>query len=134
MSADVNIKTIQLLYEAFGRGDLDAILANVTEDVDWATEANGWGAPWYGPHRGTAGVAEFFSAFGSSMEVTEFVPITCAATDDEFLTVVHCSAKNRATGKPMSHHLHHYFKFREGKVAYYRGTEDTEQTTASFRA
>jgi ketosteroid isomerase-like protein len=24
--------------------------------------------------------------------------------------------------------LHHYFKFRDGKIAYYRGTEDTAQT------
>jgi hypothetical protein len=25
-------------------------------------------------------------------------------------------------------HLHHYFKFRDGKVYYYRGSEDTAQT------
>ena len=26
--------------------------------------------------------------------------------------------------------LHHFFKFRDGKIAYYRGTEDTAQTAA----
>jgi len=26
--------------------------------------------------------------------------------------------------------LHHYFAFRDGKIAYYRGTEDTAQTQA----
>jgi ketosteroid isomerase-like protein len=26
--------------------------------------------------------------------------------------------------------LHHFFKFRDGKIAYYRGTEDTAQTQA----
>jgi hypothetical protein len=25
-------------------------------------------------------------------------------------------------------HLHHYFRFRDGKIDYYRGTEDTAQT------
>jgi hypothetical protein len=30
--------------------------------------------------------------------------------------------------------LHHYFKFRDGKVAYYRGTEDTAQTENVPRA
>ncbi len=134
MSADVNVKTIQLLYEAFGRGDLETILAYVTDDVDWATEANGRGAPWYGPHRGAAGVRDFFGAFGSTMEVTEFVPVAFAATEDEVLTVVRCAATNRATGKPMAHHLHHYFKFRDGRVVYYRGSEDTAETTASFQA
>jgi ketosteroid isomerase-like protein len=24
--------------------------------------------------------------------------------------------------------LHHFFRFRDGKIAYYRGTEDTVQT------
>jgi hypothetical protein len=29
--------------------------------------------------------------------------------------------------------LHHYFRFRDGKIWYYRGTEDTEQTAAALR-
>jgi uncharacterized protein len=129
MSADVNIKTIQALYEAFGRGDLETILANVTNDVDWATEASGSGAPWYGPHSGPAGVTDFFAAFGSAMEVEEFVPITFSGTETEVLTVVRCTAKSRATGKKMAQYLHHYFRFDNGKVSYYRGSEDTAQTT-----
>ena len=39
MSADANIKTIAQVYEAFGRGDVAAILDAVTDDVDWASEA-----------------------------------------------------------------------------------------------
>ena len=41
MSADANIKTIMSVYEAFGRGDVAAILDAVTDDVDWAAEAAG---------------------------------------------------------------------------------------------
>jgi ketosteroid isomerase-like protein len=29
--------------------------------------------------------------------------------------------------------LHHYFRFRDGKIACYRGTEDTAQTEAALR-
>lgn len=132
MAADVNTKTIELVYDAFGRGDVDAILGSVTDDVDWATEASGSGAPWYGPHRGPSGVSEFFLAFGSTMDVQEFTPLTYAATDDEVLTLVRCTAVNRQTGKQMSHHLHHYFRFRDGKIAYYRGSEDTAEVGAAF--
>ena len=60
MGADANIKTIRMVYEAFGRGDVGAISDVVADDVDWATEASGTGAPWYGPHRGRDGVAAFF--------------------------------------------------------------------------
>jgi ketosteroid isomerase-like protein len=36
-SADQNIETIQSIYEAFGLGDVEAILANVTDDVGWVS-------------------------------------------------------------------------------------------------
>ena len=50
MSADANIKTIMGVYEAFGRGDVAAIVEAVTDDVDWAAEAAGTAAPWSGTH------------------------------------------------------------------------------------
>jgi ketosteroid isomerase-like protein len=128
VSADANIKTIAEVYEAFGRGDIAAILDAVTDDVDWAAEAASSAAPWYGVRRGKDAVAVFFSDFGSTMEVEEFAPVSFAANDTDVLTVVRFRARSRATGKAAEMNLHHYFKFRDGKVAYYRGTEDTAQT------
>ena len=60
MSADDNIQTIQAVYEAFGRGDVQAFLDQVTDDVDWATETLSTAAPWWGVRRGKAAVAQFF--------------------------------------------------------------------------
>ena len=34
MSAERNIGTIKAIYDAFGRGDVDAILERCTDDVD----------------------------------------------------------------------------------------------------
>jgi ketosteroid isomerase-like protein len=102
MGAEDNIKTIQLFYGAFGRGDIATIVANETEDVDWATEASGTEAPWYGPDRGPSGVQDFFMAFGSTMEVQGFEPITYAGTDDEVHSLVRFAAKIRETGKQVS--------------------------------
>ena len=134
MSADANIKTIAEIYEAFGRGDVAAILDAVTDDVDWAAEAASSAAPWYGVRHGKDGVAAFFTAFGSTMEVEEFTPVSFAANDTDVLTVVRFRARSRSTGKAAEMDLHHYFKFRDGKVAYYRGTEDTAQTETVLRA
>jgi len=39
MSSDDNVKTVQSVYEAFGRGDVSAILEVLTDDVDWASDA-----------------------------------------------------------------------------------------------
>ena len=91
MSADVKIKTIAQVYDAFGRGDVAAILDAVTDDVDWAAETTSAAAPWYGVRHGK---------------------------DADVLSVVRCRARSRSTGKTLAMDLHHYFKFRDGKIAY----------------
>jgi ketosteroid isomerase-like protein len=134
MSADANIKTIMGVYEAFGRGDVAAILDAVTSDVDWAAEADPAVAPWHGVRHGRDAVATFFTEFGATMEVEEFTPVSLAANDTDVLTVVRFRARSRSTGRTAEMNLHHYFKFRDGKIAYYRGTEDTAQTETVLRA
>jgi uncharacterized protein len=133
MSADTNIKTIAQVYEAFGRGDIAAILDAVADDVDWAAEAGSTAAPWYGVRHGKDAVAQFFTDFGSTMEVEEFTPVSFASNDTDVLTVVRFRARSRRTGKSAAMDLHHFFRFTDGKIAYYRGTEDTAQTEATLR-
>ena len=132
MSASENIRTIQRVYEAFGRGDVAFIASCVTDDVDWASDTSSDAAPWYGPHKGPQGVGDFFSAFGSTMDVEEFTPLTYAANDDDVLTVVRFQTKAKKTGTTSSMQLHHWFRFQNGKIAYYRGTEDTAITAAAL--
>ena len=70
MCAQQNIQTARQMYEALGRGDLQAILDRVTDDVDWSTDAAIASAPWYGPRHGKDGVAGFFAAIGQTGPVT----------------------------------------------------------------
>ena len=129
MSGSENIETIKSVYAAFGRGDVDAILDATSDDVDWASESASNGAPWYGVRKGKAAVGAFFDAFAKAMQVDEFTPLTFAASEDgDVLTVVRIAARSRETGKPMNMQLHHWFRFTNGKISYYRGTEDTAAT------
>jgi hypothetical protein len=75
MSAEHNIETARQTYEAFGRGDVQAVLDRVTDDVDWSTDAAIESAPWYGPRHGKDGVAAFFEAIGKTGPVLEFNPL-----------------------------------------------------------
>ena len=132
MGAEGNITIIHSLYEAFGRGDVAGILEALAEDVDWATETSVDGAPWYGPHRGKDTVPSFFEAFGSSMDVQDFTPTAFAANETDVFSIVRCSGTARSTGKPFATNLHHYFRFRDGLIYHYRGTEDTAQIVAAL--
>ena len=55
MTAEQNIETARHMYQAFRRGDLQAILDRVTDDIDWSTDAAIPSAPWYSPRHGKAG-------------------------------------------------------------------------------
>ena len=132
MSADDNIKTIQAVYEAFGRGDVEFILDCVTDDVDWATDTASRSAPWYGPHKGKTGVADFFQAFGATMTVQRFEPVSFAANETDVHAVVALTSTRVSTGRSVDMNLHHWFQFRDGKIALYRGSEDTSLADALF--
>jgi ketosteroid isomerase-like protein len=129
MSAEDNLATVKGIYEAFGAGDVEAILAQLTDDVDWAADAASDAAPWWGPHNGKDQVPNFFAALGENTEVSEFEPVGFAANDDEVMVFLRFSFTVTATGKSGSSNLHHYWRFRDGKVDYYRGSEDTLQTS-----
>ena len=133
MGAEENVKTVQSMYEAFGRGDVAVILEALADDVDWGADTSSTGAPWYGIRHSKSEVTDFFRQFGETMEVQEFTPFAWASNDTEVHTVVRMRATARATGRTVEQNLHHYFRFRDGKVDYYRGTEDTAQTVAALQ-
>jgi uncharacterized protein len=131
--ADPKIETIQRVYEAFGRGDVDAILAVVDDDVDWASEPESSIAPWHGVHKGKGEVQEFFEAIAKNLEVTEFTPLAFASNDTDVLTVVRFGMRIPATGKSGAMDIHHWFRFGDGKIVQYRGTENTALTAELLR-
>src|SRR5262249_37896622 len=133
MGAAENIATIKSVYDAFAQGDIDSIVDAVTDNVDWSSDTSSAGAPWYGLRKGKEQVLEFFMDFGKAMEVETFEPLTFGANDDgDVFAVVRFVARSRDTGKRVSMHLHHWFVMRDGKIEYYRGTEDTAITVAAL--
>lgn len=107
-------------------------LERLADDVDWATDATDPVAPWYGERKGKKQVGGFFEGVGGAMDVLDFEPLAFAANDDEVMTFVRFRARARETGREIDMHLHHYFRFRDGKIEYYRGSEDTAQTVAAL--
>jgi len=133
VGAAEHIAVVNGFYAAFGRGDVATILDGLADDVDWAADTNSTAAPWYGVRHGKDQVAAFFTEFGTAMEVQEFTPLAVTGDDTSVLAVVRFLAAARGTGKTAAMNLHHYFRFRDGLVVYYRGSEDTAQTEAVLR-
>jgi uncharacterized protein len=123
-----NVKTIQVVYEAFGRGDVSRILDEITDDVDWATEAQTGGAPWHRSYAGKSEVPAFFESLAATIAVTEFTPLSFTSNDTDVMCVIRFGLTVNATGKSSTANIHHWWRFRDGKICFYRGTEDTALT------
>ena len=57
-----NVESVQAIYEAFGRGDIAAILDRLADDVGWDLDAPGYGIPIYEPGVGKEHAKRFFEA------------------------------------------------------------------------
>ena len=128
-----NISTVRAMYEALGRGDVEAIIDAVTDDVDWSTDAALPGAPWYGPRHGKDGVRSFFAGIAQAGPITEFTPLVFTSNDDgDVMVLIRYAFTVSANGKSVEMNMHHLFRFRDGKAYYVRSAEDTAQVAAAF--
>ena len=130
--SDPKIEAVQRIYEAVGRGDVEAILSEVADDVDWAAEAASTSAPWYGSHLGKGGVSRFFQEIGSSIQITDFTPLTFTSNETDVIATIRWAYTVNASGKSAAMNMQHWWRFADGKVVYFRGSEDTEQSAAAF--
>ena len=109
-----------------------AILDRVTNDVDWSTDAA------TDPRRGTApGTGRrgrrLLRGYGQAGPVTEFTPLAFAGNDDgDVMVFIRYAFTVTATGKHVAMNMHHYWKFRDGKVCFVRSSEDTAQVAAAL--
>src|SRR2546423_7474095 len=97
--SDPKIEAVERLYAAYGRGDVDAVLAELADDVDWAAEASGTSVPWWGPYRGKSEVPRFFKEIGSNVDVTSFDLVSMTSNDTDVVATVHWTFTVNATGK-----------------------------------
>lgn len=126
--SDDNIQAVQKIYDAFTRADGPTILSLVTDDVDWAAESEYKLAPWHGQRHGQPEVGQFFADIAGAVDVTEFTLLAIAANDTDVMAIVRFGVTSKETGRSGSMDLHHWWRFRDGKVYLYRGAEDTALT------
>jgi ketosteroid isomerase-like protein len=130
---DPKVETIQRLYAAFGAHDMDTIMNAITDDVDWASESITTSAPWYGTYNGKSEVPRFFQALGSSVQVSEFTPLSVTSNDTDVMVVIRWTITANSTGRSATMNLHHWWRFADdGKIAFYRGQDDSERTAELF--
>jgi ketosteroid isomerase-like protein len=128
-TSEEHVAIVKGIYEAAGRGDVDLILDAVHDDVDWAGEADPPVSPWDGQRVGKDEVARFFADLKSvgALEDAELTPLAFGTSETEVFVFLRFRFVATTTGHEAAMNLHHYWRFRDGKVEFFRGSEDTAQ-------
>lgn len=121
-----NIETVQAIYASFGAGDIPAILAQFSEDVEWEYGQGPTDVPWLQPRKGRAAVGGFFEALGA-LEFHKFELTKLLQGDDVVAALIDIEFTVKLTGRRVAErdeiHLWHFGA--DGKVTRFRHGADT---------
>lgn len=119
------LEVVQSTYQAFGRGDLDAVLQHIADSAEWKYVGSR-GLASTGSFRGKPQIARFFAALAEASEILEFEPREFLTGDDHVTVLGRERTRDRATGKTFEAEWVHVFTVRAGLVTRYWGMLDTE--------
>jgi ketosteroid isomerase-like protein len=118
-----NIQTVKDFFAAIGRGDREALLALVAQDIEWIIPGEDW--PLAGTHRGHAGLADLLETASKSIE-TSTEPREVVAQGDRVLVVGFARGKIKATNKTFEDDWVFAITVRDGRLTNIREYVDTQ--------
>ncbi len=124
-----NVQLVQGAYEAFGRGDLPAVLALMDPDIEWReAEGNPYqlsGEAWKGSD---AIVENLFVKMAVDYDGSFVIhPKTFHEAGDSVVVEGRYTGTCKATGKNLDAQYCHVFTLRDGKLVNFQQYVDTAQ-------
>lgn len=131
MNEQHNVGVVKDAYAAFGRGDIDAVIASLDPEVAWTVNGPRQ-IRLMVPRHGRDGVAGFFKDLAEDQEVLAFEPREFVAQDDRVVALGHYSWRVRATGRIAESDWVHVFTLRDGKVRRFDEFTDSSKFAEAY--
>ena len=123
-----NVKIMQDLYAAFGRGEVADVLGGMDPNIEWREAENNPyqpdGAPWVGPD---AVVNNLFVKLGTEWDGFTVNPKEFHDAGDTVVVEARYTGTYKATGKNLDAQVTHVWGLRDGKVTSFQQYVDTAQ-------
>jgi ketosteroid isomerase-like protein len=126
------IRTVQEVYAAFARRDVQAILAVLSPDVEWGEPANPFN-PAAGTRHGHAGFLEWLQIGRASEEILALETRQLLADMESVAVVGHTKCLAKPTGKTYETDFVHLVTFKGGKIVRFQEFFDTYAAAEAFR-
>ena len=128
-----NLATTRAVYDAFGRGDIAAILDACAPAIAWQSGGASDDFPAFGPRKGLDGVASFFKDVAANNQFTSFEPREFLASGDKVVVIGHYAITQKKTGKHLESDWVHVFTFAGGKCVAWRELNDSAAFYKAYR-
>jgi ketosteroid isomerase-like protein len=119
------VEVVQRAYQAFGRGDVPALLDLVAEQVDWRF-CGAMGLPYTGAFKTRAEVGRWFASIPEVDDIRQFEPREFIEGGEHVAVLGWERTVTRPGGKVFETEWVHVFTVRDGKVVRFFGIYDTE--------
>jgi ketosteroid isomerase-like protein len=133
MSEQDNVDVVRKGYEAFGRGDINGLLAQLDPDVEWRTPGPA-DLPTAGERRGHAAVQDFFQNLFAIVEIQRFEPRQFIAQGDMVMVIGDDTSRIKATGTIAEIRFVHAFTVRNGTVVAFEEFADVSPMVTALRS
>jgi len=123
-----NVPLIRGIYEAFGRGDIPAVLGAMSPDIEW-NEAENFpyvdGNPYRGPDAIVGGI---FARLGGEWDGFAAVPDEFLDAGDTVVMLGRYKGTYKATGRAFDAQVAHIWRVESGKAVRFQQLTDTLQS------
>ena len=123
-----NVTFVKSIYEAFGRGDVPAVLASMSPEVRWhEAEGNPYmpsGEAWVGQD---ALVKHLFTRIGAEWDGFTIHIKSVYGSGDHVIVEARYSGTYKPTGKSIDAQACHVWTVKDGKAAKFQQYTDTAQ-------
>lgn len=125
-------QTIQSIYQAFGRGDVAAVVAAFVPEGEISFNVEKPAAPWQSRARGQAELPSFFAKLAEHVEFARFEPGEFVEGTNSVVARVHMKFRIKSTNRTVEQTQVHWWTFDGSKVRAIVHFEDTAQVAAAM--
>jgi hypothetical protein len=135
MNERENIGVVKKLLDAVGKGDMQAMVDVLADDVEWqspVTRTEHKGITWSRERHGREEVLGFFSELSQKSKIEPFEEMKFTAQDDRVVIEGKNRGSARGTSKPYEHNWIMVFDLQGGKIVKHRHYYDTADIESAF--
>jgi len=122
--AQDNVDVVQGAWDAFGRGDIDAVLEAIAPSAETRLPES---LPWGGTYAGPDGFRDFLTKLGDSWDQFSATPQKVLGADDNHVVVLAKTKGRTKAGATIEGETIWIYQLRDGKIADAESFGDTAQ-------